>query len=173
MPTRRIPIKVTMKMTTRVRTQFTYRQQLSSRSVVSLGGPVRPAEINNYGDTNNHYGDVNTITGDFTQVAIRTTGSVTQISGQTNSVDLEQVRMIIREITGLLPSFPLDADEKEAIVNLARTSLEELDSQDPDVGRLRRLASSIKSRLDTVATQAAGGLVANQLGAALAAAFGG
>lgn len=167
----RLGRKVTIHRTVQMRSQQQIRRQLTTGTVFGAM-PSRPTEINNYGDTN-HYGDNNTITtGDFAQVAIRA-DSVTQISSQVHGVDIDQVRRLVTEMVSWLPSSPLDAESRGELEDLARQTLAEIEAGGHDAGQIRRFGQAIRTRLDSVATQAAGGLIAGQLGQLLAAALGG
>lgn len=170
MPSRRtirIPVKLTIKTQSRTRVQSHARFQVQSRHSFGSAGWMGPA-----GDQiSHHYGDVNTITGDGNQVAIRSVGSVTQISWS-EPVDPDRFRTALREIEAALPILPVDEQDREALRIAASQLLDHLDSDQPDEDRQRRLGTAISEKLLAIGTAAAGGGIAQVLGKALLTALG-
>ncbi len=114
----------------------------------------------------NIYGDHVQVHGDGNQVAIGTGGDVHQLHAE-QPVDLDVLRGLIRDLQASQShiDFP-GADTADEVRELADEIANEAAAPVPDHGRLRRAATSIGRKLQTVPTTAIGGFIAQGLAAA-------
>lgn len=135
------------------------------------GGPARLARVTNIYQPN--YGDTVTITGHGNQVAVGNEGDVAQEIAQqdvsTQPVDLDTTLAAVRDLLHHLQHDGIRIEDEKLTAELRSEAADlqaEADTEEPDQGRMRRLAASIGEKLATIPLNALGGFSAQLLATA-------
>lgn len=126
-----------------------------------------PVDIDSEGQAvaiHNIYGDTIYVNGDRNQVAVSTNGDVSQTSAEQN-IDVAALLGAVRDLLASEIDYGAPDIQQEVQANALALDAEARADQ-PDHGKLQRLASAIGERLRAVSTTATGGFIAQGLAAA-------